>query len=222
MTANLVTSAADHLTGTSGVDQLSPTRHSKNHRRFGKDKLSTANDSKNHWVFGNDGNDTISVSSGDNNVLSGGAGADNLYGGNGKDTLIGGSGNDYLSGGSGSDLLVGGSGNDILLGSQNDTLIGGSGADGFYFYDALSQGVMKIKDFSVGEDFIVISADSFGVTDCSQFSYNSSTGALSLDTNGSLPDGLVQIAQLSKGLAFTSDNICTTNHMSGNASGFFG
>jgi Ca2+-binding RTX toxin-like protein len=222
MTANLVTSAADHLTGTSGVDQLSPTRHSKNHRRFGKDRLSTANDPKNHWVFGNDGNDTISVSGGDNNVLSGGAGADNLYGGNGKDTLIGGSGNDYLSGGSGSDLLVGGSGNDMLLGSQNDTLIGGSGTDGFYLYDALYQGVVKIKDFSVTKDFIVISADSFGVTDCSQFSYNSSTGALSLDTNGSLPDGLVQIAQLSKGLAFTSDNICTTNHMSGNASGFFG
>ena len=146
---------------------------------------------------------------------------DCLFGVYVNDFLSGGDGNDFLSGDVGNDTLIGGAGNDILVGgSGNDILIGGSGVDCFYF-EAPPQGVQTIKDFSVNDDFILIDADSFGVSDTSQFSY-SNTGALFFDTNGSASDGLVQIAQLPTDLDFSSNNICLSNHISGNAVGFFG
>jgi Ca2+-binding RTX toxin-like protein len=149
---------------------------------------------------------------------------DTLFGSTGNDYLSGGTGNDYLSGGSGNDTLIGGAGNDTLVGgSGNDTLTGGAGMDCFYFSDILDsyQRVDTITDFSVANDFLLFSADSFSTNDVNRFTY-SSTGALSFDANGSLPDGLMQVAQLPAGLNFTSNNISFTNQISGNAIAFFG
>lgn len=150
---------------------------------------------------------------------------DTLFGSTGNDYLSGGTGNDYLSGRSGNDTLIGGAGNDTLVGgSGNDTLTGGAGMDCFYFSDILdsyNQRVDTITDFSVANDFLLFSADSFSTNDVNRFTY-SSTGALSFDANGSLPDGLMQVAQLPAGLNFTSNNISFTNQISGNAIAFFG
>jgi len=80
------------------------------------------------WIIGGDGNDTIHAGSmaggrgGNGNVLSGGAGNDQVYGGEGSDWLEGGEGVDFLEGGGGDDVLAGGSG-------VGDNLKGGSGND---------------------------------------------------------------------------------------------
>ncbi|AFZ20584.1 beta strand repeat-containing protein [Allocoleopsis franciscana] len=111
-----------------------------------------------------------------NNVISGNNFANALYGYGGNDALYGYGGNDSLIGGDGNDSLTGGSG--------VDTLWGGAGADKFIF-NSLSEGIDIIKDFQWTEgDTIQISMSGFGATSLSQFSYNSSTGALFFDPSG--------------------------------------
>ncbi len=56
------------------------------------------------------------------NLITGGAGADNLFGKDGNDVLIGGNGNDALSGDAGNDLLDGGFGADKLSGGFGDDM----------------------------------------------------------------------------------------------------
>lgn len=111
-----------------------------------------------------------------NNVISGNNFANALYGYGGNDALYGYGGNDSLIGSDGNDSLTGGSG--------VDTLWGGTGADKFIF-NSLSEGIDIIKDFQWTEgDTIQISMSGFGATSLSQFSYNSSTGALFFDPSG--------------------------------------
>ncbi|HEY9778808.1 MAG TPA: calcium-binding protein [Leptolyngbyaceae cyanobacterium] len=73
-------------------------------------------------------------------MLTGGAGDDDLYGQNGRDMLDGGDGIDLLQGGNGNDTLNGGKGDDVLYGQNandspdpnvedNDILNGGDGND---------------------------------------------------------------------------------------------
>ena len=99
-------------------------------------------------IYGNGGNDRIFLNSeathgqqplrmpvavwggAGNDLIVGGAGAEQLHGGNGNDTIYAGSGTDLLDGGNGNDILVGGRGTDILnAGSGNDRLYAGSGND---------------------------------------------------------------------------------------------
>jgi len=76
------------------------------------------------------GGDDPTIVRSDNDVLYGGAGADELHGRSGDDRLYGENGNDDLHGGSGDDQLFGGSGEDMLYGnSGNDTLYGGNQDD---------------------------------------------------------------------------------------------
>jgi hypothetical protein len=80
-------------------------------------------------IFGGAGNDTLTGSSGGDNI-SGGTGNDTIGGGGESDTLFGDDGNDTLSGGSGGDSLVGDAGSDTLIGGAgNDSLVGGSDTD---------------------------------------------------------------------------------------------
>ncbi len=81
-------------------------------------------------VFGSNFNDTI----------TGTSGANQLHGGEGNDVIKGGGGNDFLDGGNGNDILVssiwnastldGGAGDDTFKGSGTaDVLLGGAGSD---------------------------------------------------------------------------------------------
>ena len=81
-------------------------------------------------VFGSNFNDTLTGTSGANQ-LHGGEGNDVIKGGGGNDCLDGGNGNDILqSGGFGTSTLDGGSGDDTFKGvGAADTLIGGAGSD---------------------------------------------------------------------------------------------
>ena len=65
------------------------------------------------------------------NILTGGAGNDELFGGANADQLLGGPGNDLLQGDAGANLLRGGDGNDVLVGSAQglDKFFGDAGND---------------------------------------------------------------------------------------------
>lgn len=117
------------------------------------------------------------------------------------------------------DTLYGGAGNDILMGGMgNDTLNGGAGADTFVFDSALgaTPNIDKITDFNPVADTIRLENSIFtrlatGTLLASQFRatptgvamdandyilYNTSTGALVYDANGSVAGGAVQFATL--------------------------
>jgi Ca2+-binding RTX toxin-like protein len=182
------------------------------------------------------GNDTLEGGDG-KDILDGGEGDDTLDGGIGGDTLEGGEGNDTLIGGTGNDILRGGEGNDTLIGgSGNNLLVGGGGNDSFQLGTLRDK--TAITDFTVTEDLLLISRAQFFVIDPvtegvvrlpvgtlssdnfnvgtgpldrdDYFTYNSSTGELFFDRDGSKSGpGFVtgKIAQLSAGLDMTNANI---------------
>lgn len=130
---------------------------------------------------------------------------ENLRGGSGNDNLTGSSGTNRMEGGGGADTLNGGSGNDWLSGGTGtDLLTGGLGIDTFVFHawqtgDAPDQ----ISDFVSGTDRIELMASAFDLTSGTLSSafiasssgvatsalhrlvYNSGTGVLSYDADGS-------------------------------------
>ncbi len=129
-------------------------------------------------------------------------------------------GNDRLYGGEGSDFLDGGLGADIL--------VGGAGEDSFRFSTELgNDNVDLIKDFSAGEDLILLDNDIFaalggtGTLDLTEFHmsaagvsqdaadriiYDSDSGALLYDADGSGDIGAIQFAQLRAGLSLSADD----------------
>jgi Ca2+-binding RTX toxin-like protein len=164
-------------------------------------------------VIGSSGDDTIR-GSGANNRLDGGGGNDLIEAGGGKDMLLGGGGNDRLNGGSGVDWLDGGTDADILTGGQ--------GADVFAFSTALgASNIDTIVDFSVPSDVIQLdtaifsaiavgglAADAFHVGSAAadaedRIVYNSATGALYYDADGSGSGAAIQFAKLAASLALT-------------------
>jgi serralysin len=215
---------ADMLFGQAGDDELQGEED--NDRLFGgagADRL-----------FGQAGNDELEGEE-DNDLLYGGAGADTLWGQAGDDALWGeqdndrlngGVGRDRLSGGGGNDFLDGGDQDDVLLGEAGaDTLTGGGGADVFSFLTP-SEGGDTITDFVSGVDRIQVLAGGFGgglvsgsmVTLVSgaapvvsgtggQFLYNTSTGQLSWDADGTGGGAATLIATLSGAPALTAADI---------------
>jgi len=145
-----------------------------------------------------------------------GNGEDNSLGGNGgNDTLFGGAGNDTLDGGAGNDTLIGGPG--------NDTLTGGSGSDTFRLESALGGNVDTITDFNVPADTIqlenaIFTALGAGVLAASAFAanagggattgshriiYETDTGRVRYDADGTGGAASVLIAELDSALAMT-------------------
>ncbi len=140
------------------------------------------------------------------NEITGNSRANSLTGLDGNDTLYGESGDDSLSGGAGNDSLIGGVG--------SDTLNGGAGADTFVFADVAS--VDTISDFKVGEDRIGLykagmgslgapgnlragafwsGADAVAGHDSTdRIIYNTSTGAVYYDADGSGSGAAIQFA----------------------------
>ena len=163
-------------------------------------------------VLGTDGSDNIAGILSDADWFDGGAGDDVIRGNEGNDTLWGGAGNDTLSGGNGSDILSGGTGNDVLY--------GGAGDDVFFFAGTLDAetNVDRITDFVSGQDKLHLSRSIFaalpesGVLSDSLFAanatgsalddtdyilYNTTTGALLYDADGSGEGVAMQFATLS-------------------------
>ncbi len=138
------------------------------------------------------------------------------------ESAIGGSGNDTIIGNSAANRLSGGAGNDTISGGGGlDTMTGGAGSDTFVFNQALiAANRATITDFTHGTDSIQLASRVFtsarataGVLNANEFRigsaaltindhiiYNSASGALSYDPDGSGAAAAVQFASLSTGL----------------------
>jgi len=163
-------------------------------------------------VFGNQDFDTL-FGGQDRDTLFGGQDGDVLYGNLGADALYGNLGGDTLFGGQGDDALFGGQGGDVLAGNRGaDTLAGGLGADVFRL-GAPGEGVDAVADFTLGEDRIAVSGPNFGslsagtlsaanfaldnpVSADTRFVFDTRTGALSFDADGSGAGAAVTVATL--------------------------
>jgi Ca2+-binding RTX toxin-like protein len=185
----------------------------------------------NDTMYGGQGNDTL-FGGKDNDLIYGAKENDILYGALGDDTLLGGQGNDIFFGGQGNDFLHGANEHDILnAGIGNDTLTGGAGWDYFTFSTALSasDNVDTLADFSVLEDTIQLSkaifakltsptpeilnasffhASSTGKATASDhyIVYNTGTGALFYDADGSGSGVAVQFATLTGNPTLTNQD----------------
>jgi Ca2+-binding RTX toxin-like protein len=145
--------------------------------------------------------------------IKGNAGANSLTGTGYNDSFDGGLGNDTLAGGAGNDTLFGGGG--------NDNITGGAGADVFVFNPTpnATSNLDTITDFVSGTDHInlaksvmaalgsvnlALNVDAFwqgagvvkGHDASDRIVYNTSTGALYYDADGSGSGAAVQLAQL--------------------------
>ncbi|MDV3002913.1 MAG: hypothetical protein N5P05_004568 (plasmid) [Chroococcopsis gigantea SAG 12.99] len=129
---------------------------------------------------------------------------------------------------SGNDILLGTTRADILNGGAGaDNLTGGANADTFVFSES-NQGIDRINDFVPGDDTILVLSSGFtggglaggntitqnqfvigtaASTVSNRFVYNSATGALSYDRDGTGSALPVQFATLNTGLALTSEDI---------------
>jgi len=180
---------------------------------------------------GGAGNDTIS-GNGTANRLNGNTGDDKLSGVGGNDVLSGGVGGDHLIGGAGNDVLRGSSHNDTLAGGLGaDTLNGGAGADRFVFDTAVTtSNADTVVDFSAVVDVLVLTGSRFPAIQSSTGStlseeefcarpggtaaepddrviYNTSTGDVFYDADGSGPKTPVKIATLSGAPQIDEDNV---------------
>ena len=195
----------------------------------GNDDLRGGNDDD--LLLGGDGDDTLTGALG-SDELQGGAGNDELYGRPGSDTLVGGGGDDLLSSGQDPDLLFGGDGDDTLRGMRgNDEVSGGVGADRFWFHLASTQDADVITDFEPAIDTIELSASLFfaaladqagGALAANRFAsgpgvfaqsaaenviYDTLSGMLSYDDDGSGPDAASAIATLAGAPPLASSDI---------------
>ena len=139
--------------------------------------------------------------------------------------LTGGAGNDFLIGDAQNNTLSGGGGNDQLRGYGGaDTLTGGAGNDWFIF-DGPANGADTITDFNSSADALVFSAAGFaglvaGATPTlrtgtnptvsgsgPQFLYNTATGVLSWDPDGTGSSPAVVIATLTGAPSLSASNL---------------
>ena len=147
-----------------------------------------------------------------NDFLVGNEGANVIVAGNGIDTVLGGGGDDFINGGNGSDILVGGAGRDIyrfdsaLNATSNlDTITGFVVADDSIslarsIFGSVAPGTLAAGNLLAGAGVTsALDADDFIL-------YNSSTGALYYDADGSGAALAVQFAVLPVGLALNNSN----------------
>ena len=174
---------------------------------------------------GSAGSDTLTdienlTGSGFADLLTGNASINRLSGGGGNDTLAGRGGNDFLVGGDGDDFLYGGEG--------SDTLTGSGGSDRFIFDVSVSSGVDQIADFGAGDsihlDGLVFGGIVDGALAASAFAqgsaatssahrivYDSATGQIFYDSDGSGSSAAVLFATVTAGTALTASSFVIFN-----------
>jgi Ca2+-binding RTX toxin-like protein len=218
------------LNGGAGDDIFDAERSTGDTLFFGDDGNDYLDINGGNFDSRSSGNNTLNGGAGDDRLNAGGSTGDNLLlGGDGNDYLdiSGSSYSDYYDDRStGNNTLNGGAGDDIfdLRGSVGDNLIfGGDGTDTFIFA-SYNEGINTIDDFNATNDLIQFPSFDDGVsigslqtsqftigtsatTSEERFIYNSATGALFFDQDGSA-SGFAQrqLAQLSTGLSLTNNN----------------
>ncbi|MCC8431471.1 calcium-binding protein, partial [Reyranella aquatilis] len=158
----------------------------------------------NNRIYGAAGNDTLSGDHGSdrlygeegNDTLSGGGGADHLFGDGGNDTLNGGHGNDRLNGGTGMDQLTGGAERDTFI--FNAPLDGATNVDTIMDYVVADDSIYLHQTYFDGLAMGKLRASAFALDSATgsaaQIVYDTTTGALSYDSNGALAGGATQFA----------------------------
>ncbi len=215
----------DGYTGTSGKDSFKGTTGAETFRGLTGDDSYVVNNAKDKIIEKEDaGTDLVKASVShtlaanvENLTLTGG-GKINGTGNSLSNTILGNSGINTLSGGGGDDKLYGGLG--------KDSLIGGSGTDIFVFDTKLgTANIDKISDFSVKDDTIFLDGDIFtkagkvGDLLSSAFYigtkahdssdrviYDSKSGKLWYDADGTGSTKAVQFALLDTGLKMTASD----------------
>jgi Ca2+-binding RTX toxin-like protein len=186
-------------------------------------KVVQGNNSSND-LYGTDGNDVIYGYAGNDDIIDD-FGNDTIYAGAGNDTLDGGFGRDVLHGESGNDVFRALEGNDKLYGGAGrDTMEGGPGRDIFVFDTTLNArtNVDSLPDFKTAdtihlENRVFTKLTKAGTLSGSAFwtgssahdaddriIYDSSSGNLYYDQDGTGSKGAVLFAKLDKGLLLTS------------------
>ena len=157
------------------------------------------------------------------NKIIGNSAHNTIGGGSSNDTIVAGAGNDSINGNNGSDWLESGLG--------NDTVTGGSGQDVIMFREAGAANADLLTDFASTWDALRLDATAFsnigaagrftaadprfhsapgatgGHDDNDRIVFNSSTGQLLYDANGSASGGTQLIATLSAGRAVVAGDI---------------
>ena len=153
---------------------------------------------------------------------------DQITGSDFGDQLAGFNGNDAVHGGGGDDVISGGKGNDTIHGGDgNDTLTGDAGKDQFVFDTAPNDtsNVDTVTDFDARRDIIVLDrsifdalavagklpADALALASQANLAsqhviYDSATGNVFYDADGSGGGDQVQIAKLDPGLSLSAKN----------------
>ena len=202
---------ADNMDGGSGIDTLSYR---------GSDVAVRVKLALGSAAGGDAQGDTIAgfenvIGSRAGDRIDGDAGANTIMGGAGDDTLNGLGGDDTLLGQAGADDINGNGGNDrIDSGLGQDSLRGGSGSDIFVLSRSAAS-ADTIFDFSTVDDQLEVSADLFGhglvagtldetlfasnatgeaIDHNDRFIFNTTTGELRFDSNGSAEGGARLIA----------------------------
>ena len=192
--------AADYRSSSAAVTVNLSVGVAQNTGGAGTDTLSNIEN-----IFGSSYNDNLTGNSLSNFILAGN-GNDTLNGGAGDDDLNGGNNNDYLNGGSGSDSLTGGGGNDVFaflngFGPTNvDTITDYSVANDTI--NILSAAVGGLPTGTLAANAFHIGAAAADAND--RIIYNSATGDLFYDADGSGAGAAVLFAHLSAGLAMTN------------------
>ncbi|MBD2676109.1 MULTISPECIES: hypothetical protein [Nostoc] len=152
-----------------------------------------------------------------NNVAIGGVTTNLNFTVNNFENVTGTAGNDVITGNAGNNTLIGGGGADVL--------VGGAGNDRFTFLNP-AEGVDIITDFASAPDTIAVSASGFGgglttgvlsglqfflgtsaTTAAHRFIYNTLTGGLFFDVDGTGAAAQQQIASLTFAPTLTSSDI---------------
>jgi hypothetical protein len=170
---------------------------------------------------------TTTLPASTNNLTLTGISAINGTGNELNNIIAGNEANNLLYSKQGNDIVLGNGGNDTLVGGlDDDTLTGGAGADKFVRKYSTT-GIDTITDFNPVEDLFYVSASGFGggltshaalaaaqftigtgaTSANTRFIYNSTTGGLFFDADGTGSSQQVQIATLSAGLAMTHSDI---------------
>jgi Ca2+-binding RTX toxin-like protein len=199
----------NELSGTSKIDVLNGTAGADHILGLGQADKLYGLDGDDH-LDGGLGPDLLDGGSG-NDKLEGGAGADTLEGGTGNDTLDGNDGGDLLSGGSGADVLTGGAGNDKFL---FNTPLGPSNVDAIMDFDtagdrihldgSIFTGLPTTATNALTKAGFHIGAAANDAND--RIIYDSNTGALFYDPDGTGASAAVHFAQLAPGLAITQQD----------------